>query len=289
MKKEYRQAEKELRKKWDEFIAKSDSKIDALTKDLSAAQMSGATSEAKAIEKKLIQAKKNFTFGNARYNSMVDDITRSLADTNKAAVDMLNGKMSGIYVTNYNHIAAAAKQAGVSFNMVDQATVTRLIRDGKIKLPPRKMNIPKDMAWNKKKLNSAVLQGILQGESMDKIADRLIPVIGNNEKAAIRNARTMVTGAENRGRLDSYRNLDERGIVIHKVWIATGDDRTRDWHAEMDGQEVELDEMFIDGLGNELEYPGDPSAPGETVYNCRCAMRSQIIGFRKADGRIERI
>lgn len=289
MKKEYRQAEKELRKKWDEFIAKSDAKIDALTKDLSAAQMAGATSEAKAIEKKLIQAKKNFTFGNARYNSMVDDITRSLADTNKAAVDMLNGKMSGIYVTNYNHIAAAAKQAGVSFNMVDQATVTRLIRDGKIKLPPRKMNIPKDMAWNKKKLNSAVLQGILQGESMDKIADRLIPVIGNNEKAAIRNARTMVTGAENRGRIDSYHDLDERGIVIHKVWIATGDDRTRDWHAEMDGQEVELDEMFIDGLGNELEYPGDPGAPGETVYNCRCAMRSQIIGFRKADGRIEKI
>ena len=57
----------------------------------------------------------------------------------------------------------------------------------------------------------------------------------------------------------------------------------------MDGQEVDPDDVFVDGNGNKLEYPGDPSADPSTVYNCRCSMKTHIIGFRKADGRIEEI
>lgn len=54
------------------------------------------------------------------------------------------------------------------------------------------------------------------------------------------------------------------------IWHATQDDRTRDAHAEMDGQEVGMGQMFIDGDGNQLEFPGDPNAPPETTINCRC-------------------
>ncbi len=54
------------------------------------------------------------------------------------------------------------------------------------------------------------------------------------------------------------------------VWHATQDDRTRDSHAEMDGQEVAMGESFITGNGNALEFPGDPNGPPEEVINCRC-------------------
>lgn len=63
---------------------------------------------------------------------------------------------------------------------------------------------------------------------------------------------------------------------VRRVWRATGDGRTRDAHAWMDGQEVGLDEPFVDGYGNELMYPGDPAAPPETTINCRCVVVTEF-------------
>jgi hypothetical protein len=54
------------------------------------------------------------------------------------------------------------------------------------------------------------------------------------------------------------------------IWHTASDDRVRDAHVPMDGQEVAMGEMFIDGDGNALEFPGDPNAPIETTANCRC-------------------
>lgn len=54
------------------------------------------------------------------------------------------------------------------------------------------------------------------------------------------------------------------------IWRTAHDDRVRDLHLPMDGQRALLGEYFVDADGNELEYPGDPNAPIETVINCRC-------------------
>lgn len=171
----------------------------------------------------------------------------------------------------------------ITFNLLDEATVDRLRRTGDIKLPKKQVSVPKDKRWNTKQLNSKLLQGIEGGYSIPKIAQSLIDVIGKNEASAVRNARTMVTGAENKGRLDSYENLDEQGVVQKKVWIATPDDRTRESHLDIDGEEVDIDEAFSNGC----MCPGDPDCddPAE-VWNCRCSMRDHIIGFRRADGSI---
>ena len=94
----------------------------------------------------------------------------------------------------------------------------------------------------------------------------------------------MVTGAENRGRQDRYEEYEAQGVVMNKVWIATPDGRTRAWHLSMDGQEVGVDESFVDGHGNELEYPGDPGGAPDSIYNCRCSMRSHLIGIKDSKG-----
>lgn len=60
------------------------------------------------------------------------------------------------------------------------------------------------------------------------------------------------------------------GRGFKRVWVAILDDRTRDWHAEADGQEVGIDEPFIVN-GEELDYPGDPNGSDENIINCRCA------------------
>ena len=170
----------------------------------------------------------------------------------------------------------------ISFTLLDAHTVERLQRDGDIKLPRKKVDIPKDERWNTKQMSSKLLQGILAGDAIPTIANSLMQVIGNNAAAAVRNARTMVTGAENVGRLDSYEDLAEKGVVQKKVWIATADDRTRESHLLLDGEEMDIDKPFSNGL----MYPADPSGDPAEVYNCRCSMRDHIVGFRRADGTI---
>lgn len=174
-------------------------------------------------------------------------------------------------------------QDQITFSIINEDVLDRLIRDGEITLPQRKLSIPKDEQWNAKQMTSKILQGIQNGDAIPDIASSLMQVIGNNTVSAVRNARTMVTSAENHGRLDSYQNLENQGVVQKKVWIATADDRTRESHLELDGEEVDINDRFSNGC----MFPADESCgdPSE-VWNCRCSMRDHIIGFRRADGTI---
>ena len=173
----------------------------------------------------------------------------------------------------------------ITFNILNPETVRKLEREGDIILPKKKVDVPKDMRWNTKQMASKLYQGILGGDSIPKIAKSLMEVIGNNKASAVRNARTMVTGAENAGRLDSYNNLAEQGVVQKKEWIATPDDRTRESHIAVDGEERDIDKPFSNGL----MYPGDPSGAPAEVWNCRCTMGTNIVGFRKADGSVSKV
>lgn len=278
---QYKQAKKELTKKWNAYMQEAGKKIESAEKDYAKALVGEDQTRIKKTKKTLEEAKKENTLNNQYYKDMVDSVTLDMAQINQQTLAYVNGQLPAIYAENYEQVRDIVSETGISFSLADKSTVNRMIADGDIKLPEKKLQISKDQRWNTRKINSSVLQGILQGESMDKIAERLEPIMNNNQKSAIRNARTLVTGAENRGRLDSYKELEEQGLILKKVWIATTDDRTREWHLSMDGQEVDIDENFVDGNENKLEYPGDPSAEPETVYNCRCSMRTIVVGFEK--------
>lgn len=170
----------------------------------------------------------------------------------------------------------------VSFTLVNEDAVKRLKEDGVIKVPEKKISVPKDMRWNEKQMASKILQGIQNGDSVNKISKSLESVVDNNKVSAMRNARTMTTAAENRGRFDSYKNLDAQGVVQKKVWIATPDDRVRASHLDIDGEEQEINAPFSNGC----QYPADGNGPAEEVWNCRCSMKDYIVGFRRKDGTI---
>lgn len=282
--KQYKQAEKELTQKWNDYMKSGESKLSALENAYSEALKSGDNKNISNAKKTLQDAKKSFTLQNDQFKDVVDSVTMDMAKINQMALNYVNGQLPIIYAENYQQVKEVIDNIGISYTLTDKNTIIKLVEQGKSKTPfmnsPKYLKIPKDQRWNTKKINSSVLQGILQGEPMDKIAKRLLPIVDNNKASAIRNARTLVTGAENSGRMDSYHELEEQGIILKKVWIATSDDRTREWHLEMDGQEVDIDENFIDGLGNELEYPGDPDGEPETVYNCRCSMKAEVVGFK---------
>lgn len=295
----YKEAEAGITKNWNSYMEESASVLVEYQKAYDDAKKSGDKDLIKTTGKKLAEMKREQTLMNDSYKEMVEVTTEQIANVNQTALAYANDQIPSVYAKNYAQVGDDLADFDVTFQgmhggesirkIVNEDVVKNLITEGDIQLPQKKLNIPKDMRWNTKQINSSVLQGILQGESMDKIAARLFPIVGNNKNAAIRNARTLVTGAENQGRQDSYERLSEEGLVMKKVWIATPDDRTREWHLDMDGQEVDIDSPFVDGIGNKLKYPGDPTAAPETVYNCRCSIKTHVIGFRRADGSISKI
>ena len=93
---------------------------------------------------------------------------------------------------------------------------------------------------------------------------------GRWEWMAERIARTETMAALNGGSHDGTVALaEETGEVLHKQWLATDDDRTRDSHRIADGQTVPIAEPFTVG-GFPLDHPGDPAGPAQEVIQCRC-------------------
>jgi hypothetical protein len=95
--------------------------------------------------------------------------------------------------------------------------------------------------------------------------------------SAVRNARTAVTSAENKGRMDMLHDAEEKGVKAEKGWLAAHDARVRESHAQVDGEFVGIDKEFSNGL----QFPGDPDGRPEEVYNCRCTLVYKVVGFGK--------
>lgn len=112
-----------------------------------------------------------------------------------------------------------------------------------------------------------LLEGFMEGESIDSLRDRLRTNVPELTAARARTiARTEVISASNAGSL-SMVELAEFGGT--KSWLATEDERTRPTHTLADGQTVAMADAFIVG-GFPLHFPGDPSGPLQEIVNCRC-------------------
>ena len=213
-----------------------------------------------------------------RFSEMKEQCAQQLLNVNQTAMAYINSELPEVYALNYNALESAVDGVGgYSFTLVDADTVRNLAVTDTSLLPYKKIDPAKDIPWNMKKINAETLQGILQGESMDKIAKRMMNVQEMNKTQAIRSARTIVTGAENKGRQDSYARAEADGIILERTWLATNDSRTRHSHAVLDGETKPIDTPFSNGL----MYPGDPSGRPEEVWNCRCALGAVVKGFKK--------
>ena len=222
------------------------------------------------------------------WQEMRDTLSEDLINADKIAKKMVQGGMADVYAINHNFTTYQIMHDGklsYSFSLYDKSTVERLIKENP-KLLPNPSEATKEkikngelQRWNKRKIQSSLTQSILQGDSVDQAADRLMSVAEMEMNAALRNARTMITGAQNAGREDTYKEAEKLGINLKKKWRSTLDDRTRHEHRLLDGMVVKTDEPFIIN-GEEIMYPGDPSCGDPSlVYNCRCCLESVIEGF----------
>ena len=277
----YSRAQKEVGEAWTAYMKKADAELKPLQDAYAAAKRSGDKDEIKRTGMALGRAQREKTIHNKYYQDLTNQLAGEISQVNERAVAYINSQIPAAYVSGYNEVAKDVSSAvkGYSFTLVDEATVKHLANEDKTILPYKEINDQKDVRWNTAKVNGEVLQGILQGEPVTKIAGRLSDVLGMNRSSSIRNARTGFTSAQNKGRMDMLDKAAANGIVVKKEWIAALDDHTRETHAEMDGELQDYDDPF----SNDLMYPGDPDGAPEEVYNCRCRMGFHVTGVKDTE------
>lgn len=216
-------------------------------------------------------------FQGKQWQARKEQIQAVLLNADKSAAKIVNDGKLGVFVDNANYIGYGLEHdanINTGFMLYDEQTVARLIKSDPQILPKPAPGVKKDKAYPyyNKLVNGAITQGIVQGEDIRQIAKRIARETGERSySSAVRNARTAFTGAQNAGRIEGLHQAQRLGINVKKKWLATLDGRTRDSHRKLDGQIQEVDDPFISELGK-IRFPGDPTANGGDVYNCRCTL-----------------
>lgn len=233
------------------------------------------TKKRKALEKEKISERQYITWLKRRvlmnydFTDLKEKISRQVMETNRRAIDYINGQMEDIYKTTNNAVTGDFIDGGLN---VQSFVVDEFTNDI---VPMKKLDEKKDIDWNKKKISSAVLAFLLIEESLDGVNKAVSSVFKANSESMVRNARTMATAAENKARQDLFEQMTESGVSLEKEWVAINDERTRHSHAELDGVSVAVNDVFINSDGP-IRYPGDPEATPANTYNCRCHIVARI-------------
>jgi len=258
-----------------------------------------------AKQKKLLDAgkitKKDFqdwvyrhTMMGKQWDQMADVLAHDLENATEIALKIARGEMPDVYALNANYATYQIEHDGridTGFTLYNHDTAELLMREQDLQLMPgpstkkaQEIAANKAMQWNKQKIRSAVLQGVLQGESAYQVAKRLQGVAQMGYNSAVRYARTMTTDAQNAGRYESYRRAKRLGVDLTIEWQATLDGRTRHEHRLMHGQRRDVDEPFKVG-DFEIMWPAQSHGPGSSdipqsmIWNCRCTLLAWVKGF----------
>lgn len=217
-----------------------------------------------------------------RWEALKATINEDLSNSNEIASNLIKGHTYDVYALNHNYGTYEAEKGSLvntSYTLYGRDTVTRLVKENPMMLPAPGKKVAEKIKrgelkrWNNKNIQSVMLQGVLQGQTIEEMADNLATTLGEaNSYSMIRAARTMTTGAENAGRIDSYLRAEKMGIKLNKQWLSARDSKVRMSHRELDGVSVPLNEDFPNGCA----YPGDPMGLPEEVYNCRCTLVADV-------------
>lgn len=277
LQKEYQQASKEVEAKMNDYLKRFQTKDKKWREWVANGQKSKA---------EYIKWRQGQMIVGTRWGNLKEELARDLNNSNQIARKIINNDIKDVYALNMNFSTyQVEKELGINTNfcLYSHDTVERIMKDDPELLPPpgkkvsERIRQGKDVRWNRKTIQSVATQAVLQGESIPAIAHRLAQAVGDsNYKSAIRNARTMCTGAQNAGRVDAHDRLKEIGCQLDEYWLAVHDNRTRTSHRHLDNQKRGDDGFFSNGC----RYPADPDCPdGAEIYNCRCTLIAIPRGF----------
>lgn len=202
-----------------------------------------------------------------RLNTLSTQLANTAYNANTMAQKMINNEMINIYELNYNE---SAERLG--FSLIDHTAIKKILKEEEN--PFNMISSLYDKVGIRNQMKGELMQGLLKGESINKIARRFKNVSEKSLKDSIRIARTETTRVQNSAKMDIGKEGQRLGFEMWKRWVSTTDGRVREDHLAMNGVEVPQDEPFVLPDGSKMMFPADMSmgADASQVVNCRCTM-----------------
>ena len=217
------QAAREVKIKLDRFMQQHAEKAARMQEKLKAGEITQAQYESWM---------RGQMFQGRQWEQCLHDVTFAYVGADYEARQLVSTKDREVFVEAANYTAydiEQGTQGAVSFNIYDEHTVARLLKDDPKMLPEWKIDQPKDYIWNEKRVQNAITQGIIQGESIPEISQRLSSGLasGNASKMMLF-ARTAMTGAQNAGRVERMKE-SMSGKSGWPRWTAKPELPIRNW------------------------------------------------------------
>ncbi len=189
-------------------------------------------------------------------------ITAIIIKYNKKIIDLINKKTKNVYNINKDYAIKRIEElleehvADIS-NMIDNDYMTELFYEEQTNATVINSKFEKTIA------------GIIVGGVGVKILKDTIKKIKNKQKNGMRiTATNEVTRKENLAIQVVGFKYKDNDRSIKKKWITMHDNRVRASHRALDGETVDVDKPFSNGL----MYPGDGSGSPSDYINCRCRL-----------------
>ena len=216
------------------------------------------------------------------FSALSANVADDLYKANVEASAYINSQTPSIYALNYNYINAEMAKDIDGFKPQE---ITDTEAEKYSGYTQQTVDKKKDTAWNNDNLKKSVIAGSLLLLGASAIMKRSANIaVEKNRNSASMHSDGMGTDAENKARLDGMYRAEDMGNYITKIWISTLDNRTRDAHADRDGEEIALDDEFAPGLSR----PRDPNGAPEEICNCRCSLKYGV-GQSKGKTRSSRL
>ena len=274
----YSEAQKSLQAKMLDFAKSVENESTQL---LDAIKQSSTREEEKAAKDAYLRFFKGVVKTKA-FKDLSAEIALDLFNTNTKASAYINSQTPEIYALNYNWINDELSKDIPDF--VSQS-ITPEEADKYGDLTKQTVSKSKDTKWNESNLKKSVIVGASLLLGANAIAKRSAKIVAKkNHNSASMHSEGMGTDAENKARLDGMYWAEYLGNKLHKAWIATNDNRTRDTHAILDGVEIALDEVFDNGCSR----PRDPNGTPAEICNCRCSLKYVDVGGERGHTRSAR-
>jgi SPP1 gp7 family putative phage head morphogenesis protein len=213
---------------------------------------------------------------------LVSELNKLYANTGKE----IRSTLGKVYTDSYLYTGFSLEseaQVKLAYSMVSREQVNRALQNNisGLTLNDRLKN---NRAQIIIKTREQLTQGLIQGESISQMANRLKNVYEGDLNKAVRIARTETNRVRNEGTLDSYEHAKNRGLEFDKIWLSTIDGRVRDSHAQLDGQKADKDGLFhVNGLST--IGPGQFSIASEDIH-CRCTTRVEFKDLEATERRV---
>lgn len=259
----YSDSEKKIQSKMLDFAKGIEGRASEL---LNAIKQAKTEDEAKKAKNDYIQYFKKEVVKSKAFKDLSAEIALDLFNTNTQASSYINSQTPEIYALNYNWINQQLAKDIPDF--VSQQ-ITEKEADKYGDLTKQTVSKAKDTKWNEGNVKKSVIVGASLLLGANAIMKRSAKVtVEKNRNSAYRQNVDMGGDAEVKARYDGLRRSEAMGNKHTKIWKTAGDNRVRDSHAAIDGEEVGIDALFSNGL----KRPKDPNGRPEEVYNCRCTI-----------------